>query len=105
MSEAGLCFVTGHVCSVGEELTLAWRMDGSEPPFQVHCIVRHVSNGQIGVEYANLTLSERLRLTEAFLRRGEQCNAPERAVRCRPFATQELVLLQRSKHGMSQSRD
>ena len=68
VSEAGLSFVTGHSCNVGEELSIAWRMDDSDEPFHLQCVVRHVNEGRIGVEFMKLSMTERLRLTQWFTR-------------------------------------
>ena len=67
-SEAGLSFITGHSCSVGEELSIAWRMDDSDEPFHLPCVVRHIEGGRIGVEFTKLSIAERLRLTQWFSR-------------------------------------
>ena len=68
ISEAGLSFITGHSCNVGEELSIAWRMDESDEPFHLQCVVRHVNEGRIGVEFLKLSMTERLRLTQWFTR-------------------------------------
>ncbi len=54
---------SGCAVQIGDEVTVAWRMADNEPPFHVLCIVRHIGEGQLGVEFRNLTLAERLRLS------------------------------------------
>lgn len=62
ISEAGMSFSSGCSVSLGDEVTVAWRMAPEEPPFTVLCVVRYVAERQVGVEFLNLTLGERVRL-------------------------------------------
>lgn len=72
MSEAGMSFVSEHPCVPGDELTMAFRVDAVQPPFQVLCVVRHAGQSTAGVEFLNLHLAERLRLTSFLTRHGSR---------------------------------
>lgn len=65
-----MSFVTGMNAQVGEELTVAWRLEDDEAPFQVLCRVRHTDTTQTGVEFLNLTTADRVRLSTHIARRS-----------------------------------
>lgn len=65
-----MSFVSAHPSVLDEELTLAWRMEPGDPPFQVLAIVRHTDSTHTGVEFLNISLAERRRLLQSLVRRG-----------------------------------
>ena len=75
MSETGLSFVSGRSTRTGEELTIAWQLDPAQSPLQIRCMVRHISHLagqdglQVGAEFLNLPLAERLAIMEFLTRR------------------------------------
>jgi len=77
MSENGLSFVSGHAYNVGDELTLAFRFQPSEPGFHIRCIVRYLfktdddeRTTQIGTEFLDLLLADRLLIIQFIARRA-----------------------------------
>lgn len=76
LSENGLGFVSGRSNSIGEEMTIAWRFDATEPPLQVLCVVRYISEIRTGsssrltgTEFLDLPRTDRLRIVEFLNRR------------------------------------
>ena len=63
MNENGLGFVSEQVFEMGEEITIAWRMGPTEPPLHVRCVVRSVNQTTTGVEFLDLHLSDRMRIS------------------------------------------
>ena len=76
MSEAGMRIVTGPPCREGEQITVIWRFDPSEEPFEIECSVRHLlpinppdQSLSLGLKFLNLSSYDRLRILE-FLSRS-----------------------------------
>ena len=63
LNEKGLGFICDQQFQVGEEITMAWVMGPREPSLHVHCIVRNTVETQVGVEFLNLSLGARLRIS------------------------------------------
>lgn len=63
MNENGLGFVSGQMFEVGEEITVAWRLGPGEPPLHVRCVVRYASQTTTGVEFLDLRLADRMRIS------------------------------------------
>ena len=64
MNEAGMGLVSGHHHSVGDEMTVACRLENNEEPLEVHCVVRHATAKGTGVAFLNITAPERVRVLE-----------------------------------------
>jgi hypothetical protein len=79
LSEAGLSFVSEHPYEVGEELTMAWRVDSSRP-LQFVCRVSHVTSHTVGAEFVDVGKLDRLRLITFLLHRGPQPSRDEVAI-------------------------
>ena len=69
LNETGLSFVSGREWQVGEEVTIAWRLEPGRPPIQLLCAVRHSQTSSdplvpksTGVEFLKVTTSERLQI-------------------------------------------
>ncbi|MGH9521195.1 MAG: PilZ domain-containing protein [Terriglobales bacterium] len=68
LNESGLSFVSGRDWQVGEEVTLAWRMQPDRPPLQVMAAIRYVKSAHpadakaAGVEFLKISVSERLQI-------------------------------------------
>ena len=73
ISEAGVSFVSEHVYEVGEELTVAWRLDSSQP-LQCVCRVSHITSSTVGAKFVDVDNLDRLRLIEFLLARGLRPN-------------------------------
>lgn len=63
LNEKGLSFVSGEHFQVGEEIRIAWVMGPREPSLHIHCIVRNTGETTVGVEFVNLPLADRLRIS------------------------------------------
>jgi hypothetical protein len=77
LNENGLGFVSGRSISIGEEITLAWRFEPTEPPMQVLCVVRNTEETKVngtnsrltGAEFVSLAVEDRVRIVEFLKRR------------------------------------
>lgn len=62
LSESGLGFESAAVSEVGEQISVAWTLNGGQPDFVVECVVRDHTRAYTGVEFLNLSLGDRLRI-------------------------------------------
>ena len=72
LNEAGMSLVSGLSNKVDDELEIAWHMPGDEEAFKVLGIVRDVAGIRVGVEFRNLTVAERVRLSQSLPRAAAQ---------------------------------
>ncbi len=63
LNEKGLGFDSGEHFQVGDEVALAWAFGPRESALQVHCVVRNAEGTQVGVEFLNLPLADRMRIS------------------------------------------
>lgn len=75
LSENGISLVSGHALSVGDLCDIAWRLSAAETPIHVTCIVRQISDRQIGLEFLDATRSDRVRIRQFVRRRTYAQNA------------------------------
>lgn len=62
LSENGLGFVSDRPAEVGDEILMAFNTGAGQSGFKVQCVVRDRKAAHTGVEFLNLTLTDRLRL-------------------------------------------
>ena len=62
ISENGLRLVPGGASEIGDEISIAWNLEPSDPAVEVRCVVRESSPSRSGVEFLNLTMGNRLRI-------------------------------------------
>jgi hypothetical protein len=75
LSESGLTVVVSQPLRPGDELTVAWRLENSGSPMHVTCVVRQVSGEEVGLEFVDATLSQRLNIFHHLKRRLIRANA------------------------------
>ena len=80
LGQAGLRFATGVPFKVGDEVVIGWILNDQR--FQITGIVRHVCGDGAGLEFFNISQTERLQLLEYLRRRG--CEASARSDAPRP---------------------
>jgi hypothetical protein len=69
MNEAGMGLVSGRYHSVGDEMTVACRLENNEEPLEINCVVRHATAKGTGVAFLNITAPERVRVLEFIKKR------------------------------------
>lgn len=62
IAEAGMGLVSAYDSEVGEEFTIAWRVESGLEPLHVACVVRDTTPHRTGVEFLNLRMQDRLRI-------------------------------------------
>ena len=62
ITENGMGMVSAYDSAIGEELTVAWRIESGIEPLHVDCVVRNSSPARTGVEFLNLRMKDRLRI-------------------------------------------
>lgn len=62
ITENGMGLVSAYDSAVGEEFTVAWRVESGLEPLHVDCVVRNTSPDRTGVEFLNVKLRDRLRI-------------------------------------------
>ena len=70
MNEAGMGLVSGHHHRVGDEMTVTCRLENSEEPLEINCVVRHATTKGTGVAFLNITASKRVRVL-AFIKKRQ----------------------------------
>ena len=63
LNEKGLGLVSGEHFEVGEEIRISWVMGPREPALDILCVVRNTGETQVGVEFLNLPLADRMRIS------------------------------------------
>ena len=66
ISEHGPRVAAKQPVAVGDELNITWNIDSDASPFEVRCVVRNIGEGQVGVEFLNVGLTDRLRIVDLF---------------------------------------
>jgi hypothetical protein len=61
-SENGLGLLCNRPAGVGEEFDIRWRLQPTEQPVELHCVVRDANPSRVGVEFVKLGRANRLRL-------------------------------------------
>lgn len=63
ITESGMGLLSAYDSAVGEELTVAWRIESGTEPLHVDCVVRNSRPDRTGVEFLNLKMKDRLRIS------------------------------------------
>ena len=64
MSEAGMGVRSTLPRNAGDEVTAAWRFVGDDKPFRISGIVRRVAAGTLGLEFLDISASDRYRIVQ-----------------------------------------
>ncbi len=64
MSESGMGVRSTLPRKAGDEVTAAWRFVNDDKPFRVTGTVRRVSAGTLGVEFLDISASDRYRIVQ-----------------------------------------
>ncbi len=62
ITESGMGLVSAYDSELGEEYTVAWRIESGAEPLHVDCVVRNSKPERTGVEFLNLKMEDRLRI-------------------------------------------
>lgn len=64
VGEGGLSFRTSSEVTIGSEIAVEFRFGPEQAWMHVQCIVRHVDEKKVGVEFLNLRMADRLRIVD-----------------------------------------